>query len=384
MACSSDNKGSAKSKKKQTYTCSMHPQIVQEAPGTCPICGMDLVPFDKNNAVSFLTLNESQVALANISTVLVGSGDFAASKSLNGRLVVDPEQTTVISSRMQGRIENLYIKELGRKVERGQPLYRIYSEQLAVLQQEFLLAVAQAKQFPEDERFRQIEKAARQKLLLYSRTPAQLDQLISAQKTDPFVIYPAPSGGVVSELMVTEGQYVAEGGGIMRLEGYDKLWVEADAYPADLASITIGQPVTVIIPGWEEQPQNMTIQFINPSYQAGSQLTQVRGSISNPGNHWQPGLQARISIPHRQPGKSLILPVNAVIREGKGLHVWLETAKGRFEPRMIQAGAETEAMIEVLGGLETGDRVVVTGAYLLNSEFILKKGADPMTGHHHQ
>ncbi len=168
----------------------MHPQVVQTKPGTCPICGMDLVPFDKNNKDAFLELSESQIALANITTTIIGANALSNFKQLNGRLVTDPQQTSILSSRVAGRIETLYVKETGVKVSKGQPLYKIYSEQLATLQQEFLLAVAQVKQFPDNEKFRQIEQAARQKLLLYDQTPAQLNQLQQSEKYLP--ISPIP------------------------------------------------------------------------------------------------------------------------------------------------------------------------------------------------
>lgn len=382
-ACKDAGKKEIASEKKQTYTCPMHPQIVQDKPGTCPICGMDLVPFDKTNKEAALTLGESQIALANITTMTVGTGALSNFKRLNGRLATDPEKTAVISSRVPGRIEVLYVKETGVKVNKGQPLYKIYSEQLASLQQEYLLAAAQVKQFPDDARFLDIEKAARQKLVLYDQSNAQIAQLLQSQKVSPYVTYPATVSGIVSELTATEGQYVAEGGAVMRLEGYDQLWVEADVYPAEAAAIHIGQSVKVIVAGWENEPQTMNIQFINPSLQSGSQLMQLRGSIPNPNNRWQPGLQANILLPVSSKGDVLSLPVDAVIRDGKGAHVWVETGRGKFEPRMVSTGMENFDSVEITEGLEAGDKVVVTGAYLLYSEYILKKGADPMAGMQH-
>lgn len=377
------NKKVVADEKAQTYTCPMHPQIVQDKPGICPICGMDLVPFDKNNKETFLTLGESQIALANITTMVVGEGALSNFKQLNGRLVTNPEGSAVISSRVAGRIEVLYVKETGVKVNKGQPLYKIYSEQLASLQQEYLLTVAQAKQFPEDARFQQIEKAARQKLVLYDQSDAEISRLVQSQKVSPYVTYPATVSGVVSELTASEGQYVAEGGAVMRLEGYNQLWVEADVYPAEASAIHVGESVKVIIAGWENEPQTMTVQFINPSLQSGSQLMQMRGSISNPDNRWQPGLQANILLPVKSKGDVLSLPVNAVIRDGKGAHVWIEKARGKFEPRMVKTGMENFDVVEITDGLEPGDTVVITGAYLLYSEYILKKGSDPMAQHKH-
>lgn len=379
-ACKDSNKKGAAAGKKQTYTCPMHPQIVQDKPGTCPICGMDLVPFDKNNKDHSLTLGESQTTLANVTTMIVGAGELVDFKQLNGRLTIDPEKTAIISSRVPGRIEVLYIRETGVKVSKGQPLYKIYSEQLAALQQEYLLTVAQAASFPEDNRFQQIRDAARQKLKLYGQSEAQLSELVRANKVNPYITYPATVSGVVSEIMAAEGQYITEGGAVMRVEGYNQLWVEADLYPSDIPDIHTGQSVKVIVAGWENEPQRMTIQFVNPALQDSRQLVQVRGTINNPGNRWQPGQQAGILIPVKSGGKDINLPVDAVIRDGKGAHVWIETGKGKFEPRMVSTGMENADAVEITAGLKEGDKVVVTGAYLLYSEYILKKGADPMAG----
>lgn len=361
----------------------MHPQVVQNKPGTCPICGMDLVPFDKSNQQAYLELSNNQATLANITTVTIGAGPLNTYKQLNGRLVTDPQQTTVIASRAAGRIEALYVRETGVSIRKGQPLYKIYSEELATLQQELLVAAAQAKQFPNDQQFARIEKAARQKLLLYDRSPAQLDQLLQTQKTSPYITYPAPAAGTVAEIQITEGQYVSEGATLMRLEGYNQLWVEADLYPAEAAEVKMGQTLQVIIPGWENEPRTMQVQFINPAYENGSQLTRLRGTIANPQAQWQPGLQAIVQLPVNSRSNALTLPVDAVIRDGKGNHVWKETAKGKYQPVMVKTGVEDDSFVEITEGVQTGDKIVVTGAYLLYSEFILKKGADPMAGLNH-
>ncbi|RFS19606.1 efflux RND transporter periplasmic adaptor subunit [Chitinophaga silvatica] len=377
-ACKEKSKEVA-DEKKQTYTCPMHPQIVQDKPGTCPICGMDLVPFDKNNKDASLVLGASQIALGNITTMVVGSGALSNFKQLNGKLATNPENTAVISSRVPGRIEALYVKETGVKVHKGQPLYKIYSEQLASLQQEYLLAVAQVRQFPDDARFQQIEKAARQKLSLYDQSDAQIHQLIQSGKANPYVVYPATASGYVAEVTVTEGQYISEGGAVMRLEGYTQLWVEADVYPSEASSVAVGQSVKVVVSGWENEPQMMTVQFIAPSFQSGSQLLQIRGTIPNPDNRWQAGLQANVLIPVKSKGNIISLPVDAVIRDGKGAHVWVEKDKGKFEPRKVKTGMENFDSVEITEGLKEGESVVVSGAYLLYSEYILKKGADPLT-----
>jgi len=370
----------AKTATQATYTCPMHPQIVQNKPGSCPVCGMDLVPFDKSNKDESLRLMPAQQALANITTVTVGSDQLSAYRQLNARLAIDPQATEYVSSRIPGRIEILYVKETGIPVRKGQPLYKIYSEQLASLQKEYVVALAQASEFPNDLNFQQILRGARQKLILYNMPESEIKNIETTRMTDPYVVYTSPASGVVAELNVTEGQYVSEGSMILRVEKYGNLWVEADVYPSEAALVRSGQQVKVMIPGWEDQPQTMTISFLNPSLQTGSQLMQIRGSISNPNNQWQPGLQAYVLLPTRTAGKALTLPLDAVIREEKGAHVWIETEKGKYAPKMVTTGMETFDRVEITSGLKEGDKVVATGAYLLYSEYVLKKGKHPMAG----
>ena len=381
-ACSNEQKSNAKATgvKQQTFTCPMHPQIIKNEMGTCPICGMDLVPFERNSKEKALKIDEKRQALANITTILIGEGNLSGAKQLNGRLTVNPEQSSYISSRIAGRIEQLYIRETGVKVGKGQPLYKLYSEQLATLQQEYLMAIAQEKQFQGDKIEKQLVAAAKQKLQLYGQSESQIQQLVKAQKKDPYVVFYAPEGGVVAELSVTQGQYVTEGSPILRLEGYGQLWVEADVYPNEAKNIKMGQKVKVVIAGWEDQPQEMTISFITPSLQAGTQLTQIRGSIANPQQQWQPGLQANVFLPSASKSNVLTLPVDAVVRDGKGMHVWVKNGKDHFEPRLVKTGQENNNEVEISEGLKNGDQVVVTGAYLLYSEYILKKGKNPIEG----
>ncbi|GAA4340793.1 efflux RND transporter periplasmic adaptor subunit [Flaviaesturariibacter amylovorans] len=365
--------------KKQTYTCPMHPQIVRTEPGTCPICGMDLVPFDKTNQEKSLTLGRSQQMLANIQTMAVGTGNLSTVTRLNARLTVSPEGTRFVSARVAGRIDQLSVRQTGDPVRKGQVLYRIYSEQLQALQQEYLVLAAQAAAFPSDARFRELAYAARQKLLLYGQAEGQVQKLLQSKKVDPNVIYLAPASGIVAELSVTEGQYVAEGGPIMKLESYQQVWVEADVYPREAERIRNGQRVQVLVAGSEEEPEEMVVSFVTPAVQTNTQVVQIRGTISNRGGRFQPGMQVVVLLPgEKSAGSKLTLPIDAVIRDGNKAHVWLQVDREKFVPKPVTTGAETAEQVEILTGLTAGEKVVTSGAYLLYSEYILKKGKNPV------
>lgn len=379
MACNTEKKHTASDEK---YTCPMHPQIVSDAPGTCPICAMDLVPVNDQGGKNELMLSASQAQLANIRTMKVGEGKFSASKLLNARLVANPEQTAVISSRYPGRIEKLFVKETGRVLQKGEALLQIYSEELQTLQQDYLLQVKQMNAFPDEPVYRDLLKTAQNRLMLYGYTPAQINALAKAKKALPLITVYAKEGGVVNEINVTEGSYVAEGSPLVRLENFGSLWVEADAYPAEAGTIKEGTSVKVRIAGLPDE-HSMKIDYIAPEMAGGSQIVKVRGTISNSKGTLQPGMQATVLLPSATVTNAVRLPLDAVIRKEDGAHVWIKTGKDTFAARNITTGAEDFEQIVATSGLKGGDEVVISGGYLLYSEFILKKGTDPTSAHKH-
>lgn len=376
-ACTEEHEKHAEAVK---YTCPMHPQIVNDGPGTCPICKMDLVPINSAGGKNELSLSESQIQLANIHTMVINRTDFSTSKVLNGRLIINPEQTEVISSRYAGRIEKLFVKEMGRSVSKGQPIFQIYSEELQTLQQDYLLQLKQVAAFPEEKIYQSMREAAKNKLRLFGYSDAQIRAITAAGKTAPLLTVYSSASGIVTELSVSEGQYLSEGSPVLKLENFTQLWLEMDVYPNELGSIQLGTKVQASINGISEKEQTLTIDFISPQMDPSSQILKVRAPINNPGN-LQAGMQATVFLPFAEISDALSLPLDAVVRDEKGAHVWIKTATNTYSPRMVRTGEEDAERIIILSGLENVKEVVVSGAYLLSSEFILKKGTDPMAGH---
>lgn len=366
------------------YTCPMHPQVIQDAPGTCPICKMDLVPMHQAGTDRELMLNASQIQLANIQTSKVGSGQFGSSKVLNARLVSNSENNEVISAKFPGRIDKLFEKEPGRKIPAGAALYSIYSEELQTLQQDYLLQVKQAAAFPDEKIYQNMKEAAKNKLLLFGFTNDRIAALGRSKRISPNITVFAKRSGVLKTVNVSEGSYITEGTIVMELESFGNLWVEADVFPADLKLVKEGMEVQAQVNGASGNLRSFRVNYISPQINPGTQLITIRGTIPNPSGQLQAGMQARVLLPAASVSNAVRLPLAAVIRSAEGAHIWIRTGKETFAPRNVTTGAEDADNIVITSGLRDGEEVVISGAYLLYSEFILKKGADPMLAHDHQ
>jgi len=358
----------------------MHPSVVQDGPGKCPICGMDLVV---KKAGIELMLSENQMRLGNVTTAPVQEQPVGQTVVINGKLVLNEEGSSVVSSRAAGRIEKLYVKETGRAVKKGEPLYELYSESLLTLQREYLLAQAQYDELGKSNpRYAAFLKSAAQKLLRYGLTQRQVDQLGASKVFKERITFLAPASGLITEIRTAEGQYVAEGAPLYQLEDVTSLWLEAETYPQETSLVKIGDMISVRVNGYEDVPVEAKVTFLSPEYRANTVVTILRATLANANNLFKPGMQAQVYFTHSS-RQALALPTDAVIRDGQGAHVYVQTHANTFEPRAVTTGLEDFGKVEITDGLLAGDTVAVTGAYLLYSEIVLKKGGVPMVVHQH-
>lgn len=365
------------------YTCSMDPQVVEYKPGKCPICKMNLTPVKKKNGESKdeLQLSEQQIQLGNIQTDTIRNGTIGDQLVLTATLNFDQMKASSVSSRVMGRVEKLYYKNLGDYIKKGSPLYDLYSEELNNAKQEFILALDKKKAFTSESviDFDQLIQSAKNKLLLWGLSEAQVNELTNTKKATPTTTFYSTANGYITQLDIREGDYVMEGGTIVKLADLSSLWAEAQVYTSQLAELNSNSIATVQLPDFDNKEIKGRIEFVNPEINPDTRINLIRVSIPNPGNQLKPGMPAYVLLksPQRQ---TLSLPGDAVLRDGRGATVWLQTSPNTFKSVMVQTGLESDDRIEIKSGISNGDIIVTRGAYLLQSEFIFKKGANPMDG----
>ncbi|MBK0379231.1 efflux RND transporter periplasmic adaptor subunit [Mucilaginibacter segetis] len=384
-ACHSDKKKTqieAKQQQSFYYTCSMHPQVHETHPGNCPVCGMKLIKVDQVHepGMNSIRLTDLQLKLANIHTDTVRETGISTEKVLTGTVTTDENTADQLSARLPGRIEQLFVRSVGEQVRIGEPVYRIYSEELLEAERSFLLAKAQQQQLHNpDMDYQALVAAARQKLKLWGLTTKQIDALARTGQASATTGILSTVGGTVTEIGVHEGDYVTEGFPVLRVYQLNRLWVEAQVYTGEIAQYREGDKVKVDIQELPQQGLSGTISFINPELSDDAALTLIRVGIPNPDGLIRPGMQAKVYT-----GKSAqvqAVPVPAVLRDGQGSAVWVKNADGSFSAKRIETGEAGNGMIQVRSGLQAGTVVVTSGAYLLNSEMLFRHGTQHnMTG----
>ena len=382
VSCKSGTKNTAKSDPDVYYTCSMDPQVVESHPGKCPICHMDLTAVHKSQQqhADEIKLSPEQIQLGNIRVDTIRSGSIGNETVLTGAVKFDQSVFNAVSTRISGRIEKLYYKNIGDPIPKGALLYDLYSEDLNNAEQEYLLILQKQKALGNSiVNYNDLAQSAKSKLLLWGMTESQITALATTGKAATTTPFYSTAGGTIIELDVKEGDYVAEGGTIVKLAGLSNLWVEAQVYTSQLSQFNSAATVNVQFPDLPGTTLQGKVTFVNPEIDPSTRINLIRVAVPNKDNLLRPGMPAYVTLKAPQ-RKALSLPTDAVLRNGSMSTIWVETAQNTFKSRMVQTGQESDGFIEIKSGLQPGDAVVISGAYLLQSEYIFRNGADPMAG----
>jgi Cu(I)/Ag(I) efflux system membrane fusion protein len=381
-SCKSKTKSSAKSDPDVYYTCSMDPQVVESKPGKCPICHMELTSVHKSQQqhTDEIKLSPEQIQLGNIHVDTIQPTSTGNQTVLTATVNFDQSTLQSVSARISGRIEKLYYKNIGDPVPQGARLYDLYSEELNNAQQEYLLILQKQKALGNNiVNYNDLTQSAKSKLLLWGMTEAQLADLARTGKANTTTPFYSNAGCTITELDVKEGDYITEGRTLVKLADLAHVWIEAQVYTSQLPQFNPAATVQIQFPDLPGKTLPGKITFVNPEVNPDTRINLIRIEFPNKDHLLRPGMLAYVTLKDPQ-RKTLSLPSDAVLRSGSMTAVWVQTAQNTFKSRMVQTGEEGDGFIEIKSGLQPGDAVVTSGAYLLQSEYIFRNGADPMAG----
>ena len=354
---------------KTIWTCSMHPQFRMDNPGDCPICGMDLIPLKNADAEiddQAIEMSESAMKLAQIQTSFVSKGSASKDLRLYGKIQMDERLQQSQTAHVPGRIEELMINVTGEKVKKGQLIARIYSPELVTSQKELVEAISLKDKYPE------LIKAAREKLHNWKLSDSQITEIERSGKVrSVFDIY-ANTSGIVNEIKVNEGDYIAKGTVIFDVVDLSKVWGVFDAYESDLAWISMNQSVEFTAQAIPGKTFTGKISFIDPVIDARTRIARVRIELNNSDQELKPEMFINGIIHSSLKGmeNQLAIPQSAVLWTGKRSVVYVKIGDAEhpaFKLREITLGSAMKDTYIVVDGLTEGEEIVTNGTFSVDA-----------------
>ena len=360
---------STESTSSEMWTCSMHPQIMQPEPGSCPICGMDLIPAESSEEglmANQIKMTQNAMVLAGVETIQVGSQtEGEGSVKVSGKITVNQESDAVQSAYFDGRIENIFVNFEGEEVRKGQKLATIYAPALVSAQQELLTAAKLKETQP------QLYKAVRNKLKLWKLSGSQIDQIEnSGNVVENFPIY-SNVRGVVSKIMVEEGDYIKTGSPLVKVANLGSVWAIFDAYESQLGLFEKGQTLEITTRSYPDETFPATVSFVSPLLNNRTRTLEVRAELDNEKGLLKPGMfvQAKIEMSKNEKDEVLTIPESAVLWTGQRSLVYVQPdpSTSIFEMREVELGNLSNGSYAVNSGLKPRELVVAKGTFTVDA-----------------
>lgn len=403
------------------FTCGMHPDVIQEGPGTCPICGMELTlvrgsgkivggerkiaywvaPMDPNyisdkpgKSPMGMDLapvyeddpNEGMVSIdpvtmqnIGVTTTIAEIRDLTIELRTNGTVTIAEDAEYRVNPKISGWIENLYVSRTGDFVEAGDPLLDLYSPELVSAQEEYLLTLKSAKLIGESDIDRarissgDLLTAARTRLELWDITSDQIDELERTGKIRRTLTLYSPTRGVVLHKNAVRGAAVKAGTDLFRIADLSTVWIDAQVFEYELPWVRKGQPVEVYSPYDPTLKLKGRVDYVYPYLDAKTRTARIRIVVPNPRLDLKPDMYVDVRIDAQSKKDAIVVPKSAVLRSGKRDIVFIALGEGRFMPREIKLGLESGEYYEIADGLASGTPVVTSAQFLLDSEAKLQE-----------
>lgn len=340
-----------------------------DKPGKSPFMDMQLVPMYAGEAGDEGTVSISPRVQQNlgIRTAPVAKESLAPAVEAVGSVAYNERNVALVQARSSGYVERLYVRAPLDPVKKGQPLAELYVPEWVAAQEEYLSITRMQGLGSEG-----LLDAARQRMRLAGMTDAQIRRVTASGKVQARLTITAPIGGVVSELEVREGMTVMSGAPMFRINGINTVWVHADVPESLSAQVRPGTMVEARTPSLPGTLLKGKVSAILPEVNTATRTLKARVELANPQQQMVPGMFATINFTPAARQEVLTIPTEAVIQTGKRNVVMLEQGDGKFMPVDVETGIEANGKTEITKGLEAGQKVVVSGQFLIDSEASLK------------
>lgn len=357
------------------YVCPMHPNIVQGEPGSCPICGMDLVAQevssdgdgdgDADHGPPIVTIRPETIQ--NMGVRLAQSERVALSRTVEtvGFIMYDEERVGHVHPRASGWVEKLVIRSEGERVERDQPLLYVYSPDMLAAQEEYLLALESASL--QGSGRRDLQQRAARRLRLLDITQSVIDEIDKTRKTVQAVPLLAPVSGVVTMLGIREGMYIKPDMELFAISDVSSVWIQVEVFEHQSSWVAAGQRAEIRVSAFPERIWQGSVDYVYPELDPITRTLRVRLRFDNSDGVLKPNMFAEATI-KGTPKTALTVPRDALIETGNEQRVVRALENGRFQPVIVSAGIRAGGRVEILEGLNEGDQIVVSGQFLIDSE----------------
>ena len=365
----------------QVWTCPMHPSVQLPHPGSCPICGMTLVPMEQTEPKvkseveghGVVEIAPGKQQLIGVVTTRVEVRDLNNLIRAVGQVVVDEERLSDIHTKIEGWIEKLYVNKTGQLVHSGQPLLTIYSPDLVSTQEEYLVAL-RSRERTKDSPFPEVRRsgdslvaAARKRLELWDISAAEIARLDRTGEVKKALTLYSPATGYVMERMAVAGMRVMPEMTLYRLADLSRVWVDVSVYEYEAPLLRVGERATLKLAAHPGRELSGRVSYVYPVVETMTRTLRARVEFPNPALMLKPGMYGDVVI-EAPAGKALAIPEEAVLDSGTRKLVFVKQGEGTFVPREVTVGARAAGYYPVLTGLSQGEQVVSSPNFLIDSE----------------
>jgi len=349
----------------------MDPNYRRDKPGKSPM-GMDLVPVyaDENTDGNLISIKPEVVQNLGVRTASAERTRLWRGIDTVGYVDYDESRVSHIHLRTEGWIENLAVKSEGERVKKGERLFDLYSPELVNAQKEFVTSLSSGN--------KSLIRASKPRLAALGVSDSQIKQIEKTRQTKQNISVYAPQDGVVSSLMVREGMFVKPSMNVMRLGDLSSVWLLAEVFERQSQWVSVGQDAEVklsYVPGHVWQGK---VEYIYPSLDAKTRTLKVRLRFENPDEGLKPNMYANVRIFGGPKNNIVVIPLEGLIRTGRDERVIIDLGDGRFEARDVVAGMESGDYVEIMQGVDAGERIVISGQFLIDSEASMRAGIKRM------